>query len=102
MCSGGRRGNVSRHSIGAVEATPDRFAFLDAEKPFVPRFVEQRPAKKPRKKPFPIERVEFCICAANAFALDGHTVLVYSPQKSQVEPLAREFRHMRDQGFLRT
>ena len=31
---------------------------------------------------------------------DGHTVSVYSPQKMQVEPLAREFRHMRDQGFL--
>jgi len=44
--------------------------------------------------------VEFCICAANAFARDGHTILVYSPQKSQIEPLAREFRRMRDQGFL--
>ena len=77
-----------------------RLAFLDAEQPFVPRFVEQSLAKKPRKKPFPVDDVEFCICAANAFARDGHTVLVYSPQKSQVEPLAREFRHMRDQGFL--
>jgi hypothetical protein len=77
-----------------------RLAFLDDEKPFVPRFVERREPKKPRKKPFPINDVEFCICAANAFARDGHTVLVYSPQKSQIEPVAREFRHMRDQGFL--
>lgn len=75
-------------------------SFLDAEKPFVPRFVEQSPPKKQRKKSFPINEVEFCICAANAFARDGHTVLVYSPQKSQVEPVAREFRHMRDQGYL--
>jgi len=75
-------------------------SFLDAEKPFVPRFVEQSPPKKLRKKPFPIDDVEFCICAANAFARDGHTVLVYSPQKSQIEPIAREFRHMRDQGYL--
>lgn len=75
-------------------------SFLDAEKPFVPRFVEQSLPKKPRKKPFPIDDVEFCICAANAFARDGHTVLVYSPQKSQIEPIAREFRHMRDQGYL--
>jgi len=74
--------------------------FLDDEKPFVPRFVEQRAPLKKRKKPFPINDVEFCICAANAFARDGHTVLVYSPQKSQVEPVAREFRHMRDQGYL--
>jgi hypothetical protein len=77
-----------------------RLSFLDDEKPFVPRFVEQSPPMKKRKKPFPVNDVEFCICAANAFARDGHTVLVYSPQKSQVEPLAREFRHMRDQGYL--
>jgi hypothetical protein len=75
-------------------------SFLDGEKPFVPRFVEQSQPRKPRKKSFPKDDVEFCICAANAFARDGHTVLVYSPQKIQVEPLAREFRHMRDQGFL--
>lgn len=77
-----------------------RLSFLDDEKPFVPKFVEQREPRKPRKKPFPTNDVEFCICAANAFARDGHTVLVYSPQKSQIEPLAREFRHMHDQGFL--
>jgi len=77
-----------------------RLAFLDDEKPFVPRFIEQSPPQKKRKKPFPVNDVEFCICAANAFARDGHTVLVYSPQKSQVEPVAREFRHMRDQGYL--
>jgi len=77
-----------------------RLSFLDDEKPFVPRFVEEYEPKKPRKKAFPKDEVEFCICAANAFARDGHTVLVYSPQKSQIEPLAREFRHMREQGFL--
>jgi hypothetical protein len=77
-----------------------RLAFLDDEKPFVPRFLEGKAAKKPRKNSFPNTDVEFCICAANAFARDGHTVLVYSPQKSQIEPVAREFRHMRDQGFL--
>ena len=75
-------------------------SFLDGERPFVPRFVEQSEPKKLRKNPFPIGELEFCICAANAFARDGHTVLVYSPQKSQVEPAAREFRHMRDQGYL--
>jgi hypothetical protein len=77
-----------------------RLAFLDGEKPFVPRFVEQSEPTGQRTSPFPKNELEFCICAANAFARDGHTVLVYSPQKSQVEPAAREFRHMRDQGFL--
>jgi hypothetical protein len=77
-----------------------QLAFMDGEKPFVPRFVEGSPPKKLRKNAFPQNDVEFCISAANAFARDGYTVLVYSPLKSQVEPLAREFRRMRDQGYL--
>jgi DEAD/DEAH box helicase len=77
-----------------------RLSFLDGEQPFVPKFVEESPPQKRRGKPFPKNEIEFCMCAANAFARDGHTVLVYSPQKSQVEPLAREFRHVRDQGYL--
>lgn len=75
-------------------------SFIEGEKPFVPRFVEASPPQKQRKKPFPQDDKEFCICAANAFARDGHTVLVYSPQRTQVEPLAGEFRRMSDQGYL--
>src|ERR1019366_1285661 len=75
-------------------------SFIDGEKPFVPRFVESSAPQKRRQNPFPQNEKEFCICAANAFARDGHTVLVYSPQRSQVEPLASEFRHMSDQGYL--
>ena len=75
-------------------------SFLDGEKPFVPRFVEASPPKKQRQNSFPQNEKELCICAANAFARDGHTVLVYSPQRSQVEPLAGEFRRMSDQGYL--
>ena len=75
-------------------------SFLDGERPYVPRFVEAVPPKKQRQNPFPQNEKEFCICAANAFARDGHTVLVYSPQRSQVEPLANEFRRMSDQGYL--
>lgn len=75
-------------------------SFIDGEKPFVPRFVEARAPTRRRKKPFPQDDKEFCICSANAFARDGHTVLVYSPQRNQVEPLASEFRRMSDQGYL--
>ena len=76
-------------------------SFLDGEKPYVPRFVEASEPKKSRKKKFPKDDKELCICAANTFARDGHTVLVYSPQRNQVETLAREFRRMSDQGYLR-
>lgn len=75
-------------------------SFIDGEKPFVPRFVEASAPQKQRKNPFPQNDKEFCIYAANAFARDGHTVLVYSPTRSQVEPLASEFRRMSDQGYL--
>jgi DEAD/DEAH box helicase len=75
-------------------------SFIDGERPYVPRFVEAAPAKGRRQNAFPQNDKEFCICAANAFANDGHTVLVYSPQRSQIEPLASEFRRIADQGYL--
>lgn len=75
-------------------------SFIDGEQPYVPRFVSAIPPQKRRHNPFPQNDKEFCICAANAFARDGHTVLVYFPQRNQVEPLAGEFRRMSDQGYL--
>jgi hypothetical protein len=77
-----------------------KLSFIEGEKPFVPKFLEGKDPLKQRRKPFPATDVEFCICSADAFAADGHSVLVYSPQRSQVETLAREFRHMSDQGYL--
>ena len=77
-----------------------RLAFLDGERPFVPRFIERVAAQGRRKNAFPQNDKEFCIAAANAFARDGHTVLVYSPQRSQIEPIASEFRRIADQGYL--
>lgn len=76
-----------------------RLGFRDGERPFVPRFVERAPAQGRRKNAFPQNDKEFCISAANAFARDGHTVLVYSPQRSQIEPIASEFRRIADQGY---
>lgn len=77
-----------------------RLAFLEGEAAYVPRFLEGRPAQKKRTKSFPADELEFCIAAANGFARDGHKILVYSPQRTQVEKLVREFRHMHKQGYL--
>jgi len=77
-----------------------RLAFRDGEQPFVPRFIERMPEQGRRKNPFPQNEKEFCIAAANAFARDGHTVLVYSPQRTQIEPIASEFRKLAQQGYL--
>jgi len=77
-----------------------RLSFLEGEAAFVQRFVEGKPPMKQRKTPFPASEIEFCIAAAEAFAREGHNVLVYSPQRSQIDPLIREFKHMHKQGNL--
>jgi hypothetical protein len=66
----------------------------------VPRYVERADPQGRRRNAFPQDDKEFCIAAANGFARDGHTVLVYSPQRSQIEPIATEFRKLADQGYL--
>ncbi|MBV9268038.1 MAG: DEAD/DEAH box helicase [Acidobacteriaceae bacterium] len=83
-----------------MRTSTGRLSFLDGEQPYVPAFVSASAPQRQRRNPFPQNDKEFCICAANAFARDGHTVLVYSPQRNQVEPLASEFRRMSDQGYL--
>lgn len=78
-----------------------RLQFLDDEEAFVVRFFEEEPpATKRRKKHFPADDIEFCLAAANAFVRDGHAVLVYSPQRTQIDPLVREFVRVRKQGHL--
>ena len=98
------RWRPTRQRLATLDWKPNTgvatLSFTEGEKPFVPRFLELMGPQKSRKRSFPDSDIEFCICAANAFARDGHSVLVYSPLRSQVETLAREFRHMADQGYL--
>lgn len=75
-------------------------SFTEGEKPFVPRLFEAKPATRSRDYDFPKDEVEFCIAAANAFAADGHSVLVYSPQRSQVESLVKAFCRIAKHGYL--
>jgi hypothetical protein len=77
-----------------------RLSFIEDDQAFVPRFFESKPAKGKRYNPFPQSDIEFCIASANAFARDGHNILVYSPQRSQIEPLVREFLKIQKQGYL--
>lgn len=78
-----------------------RLAFLEGEEAFVLRFVEGQPPHSPRRTPFPKDETEFCIAAANAFAREGHNVLVYSPQRSQIDPLVREFKDMHQRQYFK-
>jgi hypothetical protein len=77
-----------------------RLAFVEDERPFVPGFFKAKEATKPRKNAFPHDEKEFCIAAANAFATDKHNVLIYSPQRRQVEPLVEACLTVERQGFL--
>lgn len=75
--------------------------FSDAEKPYVPRFFEEQPPLGRRRKPFPQDDKEFCVAATLAFARDGHDVLVYSPQRRQIEPLVESFCTAGQQGYMK-
>lgn len=94
----------TRQRLAQLDWSPSgnaaRLSFLEGEAAFVPRFVEGQPPLGRRRTPYPASDVELCIAAADAFANDGHNVLVYSPQRNQVEPLAREFNRMHKQGYL--
>ncbi len=77
-----------------------RLAFLEGEATYVLRFIEEEPPRGKRRRSFPADDKEFCLAATNAFARDGHAVLVYSPQRSQIDPLVRTFIKVRKQGYL--
>jgi hypothetical protein len=74
--------------------------FLDEEEAYVPNFVKVREAKGLRKKDFPQNDGEFYVAAVDAFAGDGHTVLVYCPVRKQTESTAKAFLQAAKQKYL--
>lgn len=77
-----------------------RLAFLNDVEAFVPRFVDSQPPSGRRRRPYPADEAEFCVAATNAFARDGHGILVYSPQRSQIEPLVEQFTQAHRYGYV--
>lgn len=98
------RWRPTRQRVATLDWNPTaqnaRLSFIEGERPYVPKFLEARPAQWPRQSPFPKNDIEFCLASANAFARDGHSVLIYSPQRSQIEPLVRESLVVHRQGLL--
>ena len=74
--------------------------FRDEEEAYVPGFVKVRAAKGRRKKSFPSDDGEFYVATVDAFAGDGHSVLVYCPVRSQTESLAKSFLKAGKQEYL--
>ncbi|UWZ81808.1 DEAD/DEAH box helicase [Occallatibacter riparius] len=70
------------------------------EEAFVPNFVKIRAAKGRRRKKFPDDEAEFHVATVDAFAGDGHSILVYCPIRRQTESLAKAFLQASKQGYL--
>jgi hypothetical protein len=77
-----------------------RLNFRDEEEAFVPNFIKVRAAKGRRQKPFPSDDSEFYVATVDAFAGDGHSVLVYCPVRSQTESLGKAFLKASKQEYL--
>lgn len=76
---------------------------VEAERPFVPRFIEQvQPPKASRRKsPFPKDKNELTLAAAWRFIEQEKAVLVYCALRASVETLGRLALKCIEQGVLR-
>lgn len=70
------------------------------EEAFVPNFLKIRGGKGQRKNGFPFDDNEFHVATVDAFAGDGHSVLVYCPVRKQTESLAKAFLKASKQKYL--
>lgn len=83
----------------AASSESARLSFRE-EEAFVPNFVKIRAAKGRRRKKFPDDEAEFHVATVDAFAGDGHSILVYCPVRKQTESLAKAFLQASKQGYL--
>lgn len=75
---------------------------VQGETVFVPRFIEQRPAKGRRRNAFPQNRNELIAATIDRFHQDGHPVLLYCPMRKSVEPAAESFLKLVTQGYMQS
>ncbi len=76
---------------------------LDQDGPFIERYIEQRPAIKPRHNPFPWTRStnrELTLAAAWKFAEEGKRTLIFCTQRDNVESYGRTIVDLWRRGFL--
>ena len=68
--------------------------------PFVPAFIRQQDAIRPRRTPFPKDNLELTLAAAWRFAEDGKRTLVFCTQRDTVESFADRIVDLTGRGFL--
>lgn len=72
---------------------------VQGETVFVPRFIESSAASGRRRNDFPQDRSELMVGTIQRFIEDGHSVLVYCPQRSSVESAANAYLKAVRQGY---
>jgi len=98
----------TRQRYGTLTWTGDSATLtfdLDADGPFIYGFVEQRPAIRPRRNPFPWTRQsnqELTLAAAWKFAEEGKRTLIFCTQRDNVETYAKTIVDLARRGFLPT
>ena len=76
---------------------------VDDERPFVPRFIEQRAPKAGlRTALFPRDQRELCLATAWRLVEDGQSVLIFCPLRVSVEPFADAIVDLYHRGFLQS
>ena len=74
---------------------------VDNERPFVPSFFTGKvPPEGRRRKVFPSDQREFCLATAWTLVAEGHSVLIYCPQRRSVEPFADAIKDLHERGAL--
>ena len=73
------------------------------ERPFVTRFIRQKAPKQGRRiKSFPKDIRELVVATAWQQFNEGHTVLIYCPERKSVNPYASEIVKLQSQGFIKS
>jgi hypothetical protein len=97
----GWRPTRQRYGMLIWQRTFARLAFdLQDGGPFIPRFIEQEPAIRPRRTPFPKDTRELTIAAAWRFADEGKRTLIFCTQRDHVEGYATAIIDLVERGFI--
>lgn len=97
----------TRQRFGSIRFDERRKSFryevsVENQQSFILDFVRPKSWLGPRggKKSFPKTSAELCLAAALQLASDGHSVLIYCPQKSSVRSLAKRFCELQREGTV--
>lgn len=75
--------------------------YVDDEQPFVPKYLIERKVKGRRTRKLPDNKNELVVALAERLIEEGHTVLVYCPQRRSVNTMANIFLDLVDRDAVK-